>query len=167
MPAPPARASLEFLRLELGEKALFFEDIVVGTSERVGSYRVEADEIVSFARRWDPLPVHTDPVAAKKTMFGGLTASGAHTLAIRTLLLHRVPIQESVIAAGGWDEVRFHKPVHPGDELWLEVTWVAKRRSTSKPDRGIVTASMKLINQDGAVVLSHQDIIFMRLKSPD
>jgi len=145
---------------------MFYEDIVVGTSERVGSYRVEADDIVSYARRWDPLPVHTDPAAARQTTFGGLTASGSHTLAIRTLLLHRVPIQESVIAAGGWDEVRFHKPVRPGDELWLEVTWIAKRRSASKPDRGIVTASMKLTNQDGDVVLSHQDVIIMRLKNP-
>jgi acyl dehydratase len=146
---------------------LFFEDIVVGASERVGSYRVEADDIVSYARRWDPLPVHTDPAAATQTTFGGLTASGSHTLAIRTLLLHRVPIQESVIAAGGWDDVRFHKPVRPGDELWLDVTWIAKRRSASKPDRGIVTASMKLLNQDGVVVLSHQDTIFMRLRNPE
>jgi hypothetical protein len=91
----------------------------------------------------------------------------SHTLAIRTLLLHRVPIQDGVIAAGGWDKVHFHRPVRPGDELWLEVTWVAKRRSTSKPDRGIVTALMKLINQDGDVVLSHEDIIFMRRRSSD
>ena len=146
---------------------MFYEDIVVGASERVGGYRVEADDIVSYARTWDPLPVHTDPTAAAQTPFGGLTASGSHTLAIRTLLLHRVPIHESVIAAAGWDEVRFHTPVRPGDELWLEVTWVAKRRSTSKPDRGIVTAAMKLLNQDGVVVLSHKDTIFMRLRNPD
>ena len=146
---------------------MFFEDIVVGTSERVGSHRVEADDIVGYARRWDPLPVHTDAAAAQRTTFGGLTASGSHTLAIRTLLMHRVPIQESVIATGGWDEVRFHKPVRPGDELWLEVTWVAKRRSTSKPDRGIVTASMKLLDQDGVVVLSHKNTIFMRLRNQD
>ena len=67
----------------------------------------------------------------------------------------------------GGTKFAFTSQYRPGDELWLEVTWVAKRRSMSKPDRGIVTASMKLINQDGAVVLSHQDIIFMRLKSPD
>jgi acyl dehydratase len=146
---------------------MFYEDIVVGTSTRVGSYRVEAGDIVSYARRWDPLPVHTDATAAQQTTFGGLTASGSHTLAIRTLLMHRVPIQESVIATGGWDEVRFHKPVRPGDELWLEVTWVAKRRSTSKPDRGIVTASMKLLDQDGVIVLSHKNTIFMRLRNPD
>ena len=86
-------------------------------------------------------------------MFGGLTASGSHTLAIRTLLLHRVPIQDGVIAAGGWDKVRFHRPVRPGDELWLEVTWVAKRRSTSKPDRGIVSVETRGYNQHGDEVL--------------
>jgi acyl dehydratase len=146
---------------------MLYDDIEVGTTVRVGSYNVDADDIMSYARRWDPLPVHTDQAAAAQTMFGGLTASGSHTLAIRTLLMHRVPIQEGVIAAGGWDEVRFHKPVRPGDELWLEVTWTAKRRSESKRDRGIVTATMKLLNQDDEVVLSQKNTIFMRVRNPD
>ena len=141
---------------------VYYDDIELGTTVRVGSYRIDAEDIVSYARRWDPLPVHVDEAAARQTIFGGLTASGSHTLAIRTLLLHRVPIQDGVIAAGGWDEVRFHKPVRPGDELWLEVAWMAKRLSASKPDRGIVTAVMKLLNQDDEVVLSHRDVIFMR-----
>jgi acyl dehydratase len=81
--------------------------------------------------------------------------------------MHRVPIQDGVIAAGGWDEVRFHKPVRPGDELWLEVTWTAKRRSESKRDRGIVTATMKLLNQDDEVVLSQKNTIFMRVRNLD
>jgi len=145
---------------------VFYEDIEIGQTVRVGSYHVDADDIVSYGRRWDPLPVHVDEAAARQTLFGGLTASGSHSLAIRTLLLHRVPIQDGVIAAGGWDEVRFHAPVRPGDDLWLEVTWLAKRRSASKPDRGIVTALMKLLNQDSTVVLSHKDIILMRLRNP-
>jgi acyl dehydratase len=146
---------------------MLYDDIEVGTTVRVGSYSVDAEDIMSYARRWDPLPVHTDEAAATQTMFGGLTASGSHTLAIRTLLMHRVPIQDGVIAAGGWDEVRFHKPVRPGDELWLEVTWTAKRRSESKRDRGIVTATMKLLNQDDEVVLSQKNTIFMRVRNPD
>jgi len=141
---------------------VYYDDIELGTTVRVGSYRVDADDIVSYARRWDPLPVDVDEAAARQTIFGGLTASGSHTLAIRTLLMHRVQIQDGVIAAGGWDEVRFHKPVRPGDELWLEVTWIEKRLSASKPDRGIVTAAMKLLNQNDEVVLSHRDVIFMR-----
>lgn len=143
---------------------MYFDDIEVGTTVRVGSYRVDADDIMSYARRWDPLPVHTDPEAAAKTMFGGLTASGSHTVAIRTLLMHRVPIQEGVIAAGGWDEIRFHRPVRPGDELWLEVAWADKRRSASKPDRGIVTASIRLLNQQHEVVLTQKSTILMRVR---
>ena len=146
---------------------MLYDDIEVGTTVRVGSYSVDADEIKSYARRWDPLPVHTDEAAAAQTMFGGLTASGSHTVAIRTLLMHRVPIQEGVIAAGGWDEIRFHRPVRPGDELWLEVTWTGKRRSESKRDRGIVTAAMKLLNQDDEVVLSQKNTIIMRVRNPD
>jgi len=146
---------------------MLYDDIEVGTTVRVGSYSVDADDIKSYARRWDPLPVHTDEAAAAQTMFGGLTASGSHTLAIRTLLMHRVPIQDGVIAAGGWDEIRFHKPVRPGDELSLEVTWTGKRRSESKRDRGIVTATMKLFNQDDEVVLSQKNTIIMRVRNPD
>ena len=141
---------------------MFFEDIEVGTTIRVGSHRVVAHEIVEFARQWDPLPIHTDEMAAAQSEFGGLIASGAHTIAIRTLLHHRLPTRDATIVTGGWDEVRFHVPVRPGDELSLEVTWLAKRESTSRPDRGIVTALMKLLNQRGEVVLSNRDTIFIR-----
>ena len=145
---------------------MYYEDIEIGTTLRVGSYRMQADEMVSYARKWDPLPVHTDEAAASRTMFGGLTASGSLTLAVRVLLMHRVPLQEGLIGAAGWDEIRFHQPVRPGDELWLEVTWVAKRQSESKPDRGIISASMKLMNQKDEVVLSQKGTIFMRLRNP-
>ena len=67
---------------------VYYDDIELGTTVRVGSYRIDAEDIVSYARRWDPLPVHVDEAAARQTIFGGLTASGSHTLAIRTLLLH-------------------------------------------------------------------------------
>jgi acyl dehydratase len=139
---------------------VFFEDIELGTTIRVGSYRVERDDIVAFARRWDPLDIHTDEST-------GVTASGSHLMAIRTLLLHQLPTREAVIVGAGWGNVRFHVPVHSGDELWLEATWLTKRRSASKRDRGIVTASMKLVNQSGVVVVSHEDTIFMRLRNPD
>jgi len=145
---------------------MFFEDIEIGATVRVGSYRMDADEMMNYARKWDPLPVHSDEAAARQTMFGGLTASGSHTIAVRVLLLHRVPIQDGLIGAAGWDEVRFHQPVRPGDELWLEVTRADKRQSTSKPDRGIVTALMKLVNQRNEIVLSHRGTIFMRLRHP-
>jgi acyl dehydratase len=139
---------------------VFFEDIELGTTIRVGSYRVERDDIVAFARRWDPLDIHTDEST-------GVTASGSHLMAIRTLLLHQLPTREAVIVGAGWGNVRFHVPVHSGDELWLEATWLTKRRSASKRDRGIVNASMKLVNQSGVVVVSHEDTIFMRLRNPD
>src|SRR4026208_1187939 len=89
---------------------MYYDDIELGTTVRVGSYRIDADDIVSYAPRWDPLPVHVDEQAARQTMFGGLTASGSHTLAIRTLLLHRVPIQDGVIAAGGAGGGGVHQP---------------------------------------------------------
>lgn len=144
---------------------MYYDDIEIGATVRVGSYLMRADEMVSYARKWDPLPWHIDEAAAGKTMFGGLTASGSHTLAVRVLLMHKIPLREGLIGAAGWDEIRFHQPVRPGDELWLEVTWVAKRQSESKPDRGIISAAMKLVNQKDEVVLSQKGTIFMRLRN--
>ena len=78
-----------------------------------------------------------------------------------------MPFRCTVIAGLGFDEVRFHRPAHPGDALTLELTWRDKRRSKSKPDRGIVSGRYALINAAGETVLSHLDTILMRLRNPE
>jgi acyl dehydratase len=82
-------------------------------------------------------------------------------------LAHRLPFGRTVIAGVGFDEVRFHRPAHPGDALTLELTWRDKRRSKSKPDRGIVTGRYALINAAGETVISHLDTILMRLRNAE
>jgi acyl dehydratase len=138
---------------------IHFEEIETPSSIAGPSRRVERDEMVAFAQRWDPLPIHLDEEAAKP--FGGLTASGSFLLALRLRLIHDMDRQPAVIASFGYDEVRFKAPVHAGDELKLVIDFEKKRESASKPDRGIVTMRETLINQRGEVVLHVIDTVLV------
>ncbi len=132
-----------------------FEDYEVGESFEHGSYKVSAEEIMTFARQYDPQPFHLDLAAAATSVFGGLTASGFHTVAIQGALIHSSPAAEAAVIAGlGWDEVRFSSPVRVGDTLSVRVTCLETRPSASKPDRGIVRSKVEVLNQDGQIVLS-------------
>ena len=140
---------------------LFYEDMLVGTSVTSLPLTVDRDELVAFARRWDPMPFHVDE-AAGQAAFGGITAPGVYVLALKQQLVHRLPEPHAVIASLGYDEVRFLEPVRPGDTLHLRLDWLERRLSSSKPDRGIVTIRLSLINQVGAAVMSHLDTILVR-----
>lgn len=107
------------------------------------------------------MPFHVDD-AAGAAAFGGITAPGLYVLAIKQRLIHRLPSPQAVIASLGYDELRFHEPVRPGDILHLDYAWVRRRESKSKPDRGIVTVRMALVNQSGAKVMSHLDTVLVR-----
>ncbi|HTZ03730.1 MAG TPA: MaoC/PaaZ C-terminal domain-containing protein, partial [Xanthobacteraceae bacterium] len=97
---------------------------------------------------------------------GGLTAPGTYLLAVKLRLIHTLPFQRTVIASVGYDEVRFLRPVPPGEALTLQIEWTDKRRSKSKPDRGLVTGRYVLRNAAGEAVLSQLDTIMMRLRDP-
>jgi acyl dehydratase len=143
-------------------KAVYFEDVVIGERIEGESLTVDGAEMLAFAQEWDPLPIHTDPEIAAK-LFGGLTASGTHVLAMKMKLIHRSPLAgKTVIASFGYDELRFHKPVFAGDRLKLLLEATDKKASKSKPDRGVATYRIALENQDGEIVMSHLDTILMR-----
>jgi acyl dehydratase len=144
---------------------IFYEDVTPGAILRAGPYVIPEQELLDFAVAWDPLPIHVDKEFAAP--YGGITAPGTYLLAIKMRLIHRLPVRRTVIAGVGFDEVRFHRPAHPGDALTLELTWRDKRRSKSKPDRGIVTGRYALIYAAGETVLSHIDTILMRLRNPE
>jgi acyl dehydratase len=136
-----------------------FEDFVPGSVRTFGSVLVTEQEIIEFAKRYDPQVFHTDPVAARKTPYGGLVASGWHTaaMAMRLIVEHHL---SHVASAGspGVDEVRWLRPVRPGDELSVRVTVLEARRSESKPDRGVIRSLVEVLNQDGAVVMSFKGV---------
>ena len=144
---------------------IFFEDVVPGNAIHAGPYVIPEGELVAFASKWDPMPMHIHQALADK--HGGLTAPGIYLFAIKMRLVHMLPLRRTVIATVGYDEVRFHQPAHPGDALTLELKWTEKRRSRSKPDRGIVAGRYSLLNAAGELVMSHLDTVLMRLRNPD
>jgi len=143
---------------------IYFEDVVVGSKLQAGPYVIPEPELIAFAAAWDPLPIHLDKSYAAQ--HGGLTAPGTYLLAVKLRLIHTLPFQRTVIASVGYDEVRFLRPVPPGEALTLQIEWTDKRRSKSKPDRGLVTGRYVLRNAAGEAVLSQLDTIMMRLRDP-
>jgi acyl dehydratase len=154
---------------------LYFEDFEVGTKVTIGEYLITKQEVVEFAKKWDPQPYHVDEKAGEASAYGGLTASGSHIMAIRTWLLHHGKDSSkasqpqgrvAIIGALGWDEVRFQNPVRPGDRLFLTREVIEKRESRSKPGRGIVQQLMTVSNQNDECVLIQKDSILVA-KRPD
>lgn len=133
----------------------YFEDYVEGSVHRFGVVTVEAHEIVAFAKQFDPQPFHADPEAAKQTPFGGLIASGWHTAALmmRLFVAHYLTRVAS-LTSPGIDELRWLKPVRPGDELSIQVTVLRSAPSKSKPDRGAVTSLVEVFNQREEAVMT-------------
>jgi acyl dehydratase len=134
-------------------KLLCFEDLEVGQRFSGGRHTVGREEIVSFAREWDPQPFHLDDEAARKSVFGEITACTAHIFSILCKVSHEYPERADSMAALGIDEMRMELPLRPGDTVHLENEVVAKRRSRSKPDRGVVSFRGRLVNQEGRVVM--------------
>jgi acyl dehydratase len=143
---------------------IYFEDVAPGAVLRAGPYVIPEAELTAFAAAWDPMPMHLDKAYAAQ--HGGLTAPGIYLLAVKLRLVHTLPFRQTVIASFGYDEVRFLKPVHAGEPVRLELQWTDKRRSESKPDRGIVSGRYALIDRSGETVLSHRDTLLMRLRNP-
>ena len=145
----------------------YFEDHVVGSIFQFGSILVDEKEMIAFANQYDPQVFHADPEAAKKTAFGGLVASGWLTgsLAMRLIVKHRLS-HVANLGSPGIDEVRFRKPVRPGDTLSVRLVILETRRSKSKPDRGIVKLSIEVLNQSGEVVMSWKGTNIVLCRNP-
>jgi acyl dehydratase len=143
----------------------YFEDYVAGDTHEFGSVTLSEDEIVAFGRRYDPQPFHTDLEAARRTQFGGLIASGWQTagLMMRLVVDHYLSHVAS-LASPGIDELRWTKPVRPGDTLSVRATVLETRPSTSKPDRGLVRTLFQVLNQHGEVVMSVKALNILKLR---
>jgi len=144
----------------------FFEDYLVGATYEFGSIAVEEQEVIAFARRFDPQPFHVDPEAARQSPFGGLIASGWHTASLMMrLFADHYLAPASSLASPGIDELRWLKPVRPGDELAARVTILEANRSRSKPDRGIIRSYVEVLNQQREVVMSLKAINLVRCRA--
>jgi acyl dehydratase len=133
----------------------YFEDFSVGDKFAGGSVDVSHDEIIAYARRFDPQPFHTDPAAAKKTLFGELVASGWHTASMTMGLFATSDISiVNGIIGGGVEQLSWPRPVRPGDRLTIRSEVLETRPSRSKPDRGMLRVRLETLNQKDEVVQS-------------
>jgi acyl dehydratase len=146
---------------------LYFEDHVPGSTYDVGSITVTEEDIIAFAKQWDPQVFHVDPEAAKNTSFGGLVASGFHTvvLAMRLIAENRLHRLKN-FGSPGIDELRWLKPVRPGDTLSVRITVVDAKPSKSKPDRGLVTGIVEIENQKGETVARWKGMNIVERRNP-
>jgi acyl dehydratase len=144
----------------------FLEDYTVGATYVCGSFTVTEDEIIQFATLYDPQTMHINRDLAAKGPFGGIIASGWHTIARTMRLVVENFLPHDGLAAPGIDELRWPRPVRPGDTLTLHATVQEARRSRSKPDRGLIHTLLEVLNQNGDVVMSMKPMNFVRARNP-
>jgi acyl dehydratase len=131
----------------------YLDDFAVGQTFGSGRMRVDEDRIKTFAAEFDPQPFHLDAEAARKSLFGGLAASGWHTAALTMRLLVESEIKPvGGIVGAGFDEFRWPRPVRPGDELRVESEVLDVRPSKSRPEQGIIKVRTTTLNQNGEAV---------------
>ena len=142
----------------------YFEDLEVGAETDFGSYHVTREEVLEFARKYDPQPFHLSDEAAAKTHFGRLAASGWHTCAMTMAVIARKVVDQDQAGLGspGVDELRWLKPVYPGDTLHVRGKIVDKTPSRSKAEIGSFRTETIVTNQDGVPVLRFTSIVLIR-----
>ena len=142
----------------------YFEDLEIGAETHFGSYQVTREEVLEFARKYDPQPFHLSDEAAAKTHFGRLAASGWHTCAMTMAVIARKVVDQEQAGLGspGLDELRWLKPVYPGDTLHVSGEIIDKTPSRSKPEIGSFRTRTTVTNQDGVPVMTFTSIVLIR-----
>ena len=152
---------------EIPTEERWFEDYPPGAVFTSRQTLIGEAEILDFARRYDPQPMHTDPMAAREGRFGGLIASGWHTAALTmSLVVESFLSKRASLASPGIDELRWLRPVRPGDRLHIRVTVVEARRSRSNPMQGIVRSFVEVINQEGEAVMTMRPVNLLACRRP-
>ncbi|MEJ2160936.1 MAG: MaoC family dehydratase [Chromatiales bacterium] len=130
----------------------YYEDLETGETLESGTMRVTKDEVLAFARKYDPQYFHADEEAARDSVFGEVVASGIHTMAMWRQLDHQIAADIAWICGVAWDDVRFPRAVRPGDTLRARATCLDKRLSRKDPERGVVVYRYELFNQRDEIV---------------
>ena len=146
---------------------MHFEDFEIGQTFELGSRTLSKEEMLAFANDFDAQPFHVDEEAAKNSMYGGLIASGWHTasMVMRLMVEHYLSPKAS-LGSPGIDELRWLKPVYPGNQLHVRTTVLDCKRSRSKTDRGIIITLIEVLNQEKEMVMSFKATNYM-LINPD
>src|SRR6478672_3216008 len=147
---------------------IYFEDLKVGTETDYGSYEVTRQEVLEFAHKYDPQPFHISDEEAAKTHFGRIAASGWHTAAMTMAVIarHVVDQKQAGLGSPGIDDLRWRRPVYPGDTLHVRGEILEKTPSRSRPDIGSFRTQTIVTNQDDQVVMTFVSIVLIR-RRPD
>ena len=142
---------------------IYFEDLEIGAETEFGSYEVTREEVLEFARKYDPQPFHLSDEEAAKTHFGRLAASGWHTgaMTMSVLVAYTKDHPQAGLGSPGIDELRWKKPVYPGDTLHVRGRIVDKTPSRSRADIGSFRTQMEVTNQDGVPVMTFTSIVLI------
>ena len=148
--------------LPANKEEWFFECYIQGSVFEFGPLEVDENEVLEFARRYDPQPFHIDDEAAKQSSFEGIIASGWQTCSfVMRVLVDNYFSPVSSLGSPGIDEIRWKFPVRPGDKLMVRATIIETKLSRSKPDRGIVRTFIETINQHEDIVMTLSSVNFM------
>ena len=153
----------------MSDDLLYFEDLQIGTKSSFGRYEVTREEVLEFAAKYDPQPFHLSDEAAAQTHFGRISASGWHTCAMtmRMLVENLKNNRQAGLGSTGQDELRWHKPVYPGDVLRVETELLEKTRSRSRPEMGSMRSKIRVFNQNDELVMSMTGIGLIAVRNPD
>ena len=148
---------------------IYFEDLEVGAETYFGSYEVTREEVLEFAHKYDPQPFHLSDEEAAKTHFGRIAASGWHTAAMTMAVIARYVVEREQAGLGspGIDELRWKKPVYPGDTLHVRGQIVEKTASRSRAEMGSFRTYTNVTNQDDQVVMTFTSIVLIRRRPPE
>lgn len=145
----------------------FLDAYQEGDIQAAGPITVTADEIIEFAKRYDPLPMHLSAASGQETIHDSLIASGVLTIALKQRLIMSIERNAAIIGAVRIDNQQFLKPVRPGDELSMSQVCTGTRESKSRSDRGLMFWAFKLTNQKGEIVFSSDDTVMVRRRPAD
>lgn len=147
----------------------FYEDIAIGHKQAFGRYEVTREEVIDFASKYDPQPFHLDDEAAAQTHFGRISASGWHTCAMTMSMLveNLTKHKQAGLGSPGVDQLRWKKPVYPGDTLRCESEVIEKRRSASRPEMGIFKSHLIVFNQNDEPVMEMVSNGLIRTRDPE
>jgi acyl dehydratase len=152
----------------MSDGLVYFEDLEPGTKSAFGRYEVTREEVIEFASKYDPQPFHLSDEAAAQTHFGRISASGWHTCAMvmRMLVDNITERKQAGLGSPGQDELRWHRPVFPGDVLRVESELLDKTRSRSRPEMGSFRSDVRIYNQQDQLVMSMKSIGLIRVRDP-
>ncbi len=153
----------------MSDDLLYFEDLEIGTKASFGRYEVTREEVLEFGAKYDPQPFHLSDEAAAKTHFGRISASGWHTCAMtmRMLVDNITERKQAGLGSPGQDELRWHRPVYPGDVLRVETELLEKTRSRSRPEMGSFKSIVTVLNQNDEKVMTFRSIGLIAVRNPE